>query len=98
MYVSLFAGGGALARDVTIGRSQHRSFWEFLDGDVEIATGRITGRQALKQIATIAISLVLGGSAIVVVADLARTGIATPRDRSTSLDSAAVQKYGSSCR
>ena len=68
MYVSLIAGGGALARDVRIGRSQHRSFWEFLDGDVEIATGRITGRQALKQIAIIPASLTIGGSVIIAIA------------------------------
>lgn len=72
MFVSLIAGGGALARDVRIGRSQHRNFREFLEGDVEIATGRITGLQALEQIAAMPISLVIGGSVIIAVAVLTR--------------------------
>jgi hypothetical protein len=72
MYVSLIAGGGALARDVSIGRPLPRSFREFLDGEVEIATGRITGRQALMQIAVVPVTLTVGGTAILAVAAWAR--------------------------
>ncbi len=72
MYASLIAGGGALARDVRIGRSQHRSFREFLEGDVEIATERITGREALEQIAVLPVTLVIGGSVIIAVALVTR--------------------------
>ena len=73
MYFSLFAGGGSWARDVRIGRSRRRSFREFLDGDVEIWTGRITGRQALEQMATLPITLAIGGSAIIAAAIMARS-------------------------
>jgi hypothetical protein len=72
MYASLIAGGGASARDVRIGRSRRRSFSEFLEGDVEIATGSITGRQALQQIAIMPVSLVIGGSVIIAIAVLTR--------------------------
>src|SRR5882762_6398737 len=72
MYFSLISGGSALARDVRIGRTRRRSFREFLDGDVEIATGRITGREALEQMAILPIALAGGGSVIIAVAVLAR--------------------------
>jgi hypothetical protein len=72
MYFSLISGGSALARDVRIGRTRRRSFREFLDGDVEIATGRITGREALEQMAILPITLAGGGSVIIAVAVLTR--------------------------
>jgi hypothetical protein len=72
MYFGLLVSGGALSRDVRIGRNRRRSVREFFDGDVEIATGRITGRQALAQIATLQIALAIGGSVIIAVAVLTR--------------------------
>jgi len=72
VYFTLIAGGGASARDVRIGRTRRRSFREFLDGDVDILTGRITGRQAIEQMATLPIALAIGGSVIIAVAVLER--------------------------
>jgi len=72
MYFSLMAGGGAKARDVRIGPTRRRSFKEFLDGDVEIASGRVRGRQALEQMATLPMTLAVGGSIIIAIAISAR--------------------------
>ena len=65
MFFGLLAGGGALARNVTQERAHRRSFREFLDGDVHIATGRITGRVALWQIAMAPIALAVGGTIMI---------------------------------
>jgi hypothetical protein len=65
MFFGLLAGGGALARNVTQERAHQRSFREFLDGDVDIATGRITGRVALWQIAMAPIALAVGGTIMI---------------------------------
>lgn len=61
-----------MGRDMTPERRQHRSFREFLDGNVDIATGRIGGWAAFMQIATLSVSLAVGGTAILVVAALSR--------------------------
>lgn len=60
----LLAGGGALARNVEPHRQSTRSFGEFLNGDVDVETGRITGRAALLQIAAMPVILALGGTLI----------------------------------
>jgi hypothetical protein len=46
-------------------RAHQRSFREFLDGDVDIATGRITGRVALWQIAMMPMALAVGGTIMI---------------------------------
>lgn len=68
MFFGLFVGCGAKARDMTPDRKHGRSFQEFLNGDVDIATGRIGGREALWQIATMAIALAIGFTVIAVIA------------------------------
>lgn len=73
MYFSLLVVGAAFARDAGIGRTTRRTFSEFLDGDVEIATGRITGREALEKIAALPIALAVGASVIISIAVMART-------------------------
>lgn len=65
MYFGLIVGGGALARGMAPGRPRQRSFREFRDGDVDIATGRISGRVALWQIALMPIVLSVGGVVII---------------------------------
>jgi hypothetical protein len=60
----LLAHGGALSRNVKPDCRLSRSFHEFLNGDVDIETGRITGRAALLQIAAMPIILALGGTLI----------------------------------
>jgi hypothetical protein len=73
MFFGLLVGGGALARNVTPEQAHQRSFREFLDGDVDIATGRITGRVALWQIAMMPIALAVGGTIMIGCAVWARS-------------------------
>ncbi|MBX9907846.1 MAG: hypothetical protein K2Z25_03960 [Beijerinckiaceae bacterium] len=68
MYFGLLVGGGALSRNMTPERETERSFHEFLDGDVDIATGRVSGRDALLQITALPIAAAMGGTAIVLIA------------------------------
>jgi hypothetical protein len=65
MFFGLLWGGSALARNVTPERAQQRSFREFLDGDVDIATERITGRMAFWQLAAMPIALAVGGTIMI---------------------------------
>jgi hypothetical protein len=60
----LIAGCGALARNVEADRKSTRSFGEFIRGDADIETGRITGHEALVQIAAMPIILAIGGTMI----------------------------------
>jgi hypothetical protein len=64
----LFVDGAAMGRDMTPERAHDRTFREFLDGDVDIAAGRITGRDALWQIATMPIGLGVGFTVIAPIA------------------------------
>jgi hypothetical protein len=68
IFFGLFAGGAAMARDMTAGPALHGSFREFLDGDVDIATGRVPGGDALWQIAAMPIGLAVGFTAIATIA------------------------------
>ena len=68
MFFGLFVGGGAMARNVTPDRAHGRTFQAFLDGDVDIGTGRITGREALYQIATMPVALAVGFTVIALIA------------------------------
>jgi hypothetical protein len=73
MFLGLFVGGGALARNVTPEQARQRSFREFLDGDVDIATGRIPGRVAFWQIVTMPIALAVGATIVFGYAILVRS-------------------------
>ena len=68
MYFGLLVGGAVMGRNMTPERQQDRSVREFLDGEVEIATGRITGREAMMQIAMMPVALAIGGTAIILCA------------------------------
>ena len=57
-----------MGRNMTPERAQERSFSDFLHGDVDIATGRISGREALLQIVCLPITLAVGGIAIILIA------------------------------
>jgi hypothetical protein len=68
IFFGVFVGGAAMGRDMTPERTHNRSFQEFLDGDVDIATGRITGREALLQIAAMPVGLTIGFTMIAIIA------------------------------
>jgi 4-hydroxybenzoate polyprenyltransferase len=64
VYVGLLIGGAVMGRNMTPERGQDRSVREFLEGRVDIATGHVTGREAMMQIALLPIALAVGGTAI----------------------------------
>ena len=68
IFFGLFVGGAALGRDMTPARAHYRSFRASLDGEVEIATGRIAGREALWGIAAMPVALAIGFTVIAVIA------------------------------
>lgn len=68
IFFGLLVGGAAMARDMTPDRAHRRSFREFLEGDVDIATGHVSGREALLQIAAMPVALALGSTAIALIA------------------------------
>jgi hypothetical protein len=99
MMFGLIAGGGALARNVELDRKSTRSFREFVGGDVDIETGRITGREALLQITAIPIILAIGGTIILGgevwarsnrVADLAAVATTSVSDHGVTLRSVSL--------
>ncbi|MGA3303814.1 MAG: hypothetical protein ABSC72_11075 [Methylovirgula sp.] len=57
MIFGLFVSLAALCRDMTPEREHGRSFGAFLKGEVEIATGRISGKAALLQIVAMPVAL-----------------------------------------
>ncbi|MGV1788566.1 MULTISPECIES: hypothetical protein [Agrobacterium] len=67
VFFGLLVVGGAYAHQADE-PAQPRSFSEFLEGDVDIATGRISGREALLQIASLPIALAIGGTIIAIIA------------------------------
>jgi hypothetical protein len=68
MLIGLLAGGGWYSRDMTPDRRKDRTFGAFIRGKVEIATGTITGKEALLQIAAMPVILSIGGTVIVALA------------------------------
>ena len=68
MLIGLLAGGGWYSRNMTPERSTTRSFRAFVRGPVDTATGRITGREALLQIAALPMILSIGGTIIIALA------------------------------
>jgi hypothetical protein len=65
--LGLLAGCGLMSRNVTPDRETERTFGEFVNGVVDTATGEISGRDALVQIAAMPILLAVGGSLIAVI-------------------------------
>lgn len=66
MLLGLLAGCGFYARNVEPGHTSARTFREFLDGDVDLETGRTTGRAALCQLAILTGGIALGTTWILV--------------------------------
>jgi hypothetical protein len=60
MLLGLLAACGFYTRNVQLRRASARSFPEFLDGEVDLETGQISGRAALCQLATLTGSIALG--------------------------------------
>jgi hypothetical protein len=72
---AMFLGGmtiGALYSSARAGGSVRRSFREFINGEVDTATGLISGREAMIQIAALPLTLAAGGTAMAVIWTLIR--------------------------
>jgi hypothetical protein len=65
--LGLLVGGATMSRNMTPDRETERSFGEFVNGPVDTATGEISGRDALVQIAAMPILLAIGGSIMAAV-------------------------------
>ena len=63
--LGLLAGGAMMSRNMTPDRETTRTFGEFVNGNVDIETGRVSGRAALVQIAVMPILLAVGGTIMV---------------------------------
>jgi hypothetical protein len=74
MFLGLLAGGGWYSRNMTAERRSTRSFGDFLNGVVEIQTGKISGREALVQIAVGPVLLAIGGTLMIMRAVWAGVG------------------------
>lgn len=70
LYLGLLAGGGAKAHNQTPKPTRQRGFHEFLHGDVDIATGRIAGRDAFLQIITMPLAFAIGFTVIAIIATM----------------------------
>jgi hypothetical protein len=68
MLLGLITACGACARNFEPDRAPTRSFREFLNGEVDVETGRIRGRVAFRQIATIPFMVAVGGTLIMACA------------------------------
>jgi hypothetical protein len=66
--VMMIAACGAFAHKVEPNGTRTRTFREFLDGEVEVETGRISGRVAFRQVATIPVAVAIGSTLILVCA------------------------------
>ena len=68
MLLGLISACGAFAHKVESNGTRTRTFREFLDGEVDVETGRITGRVAFRQVATIPVVVAIGSTLILVCA------------------------------
>jgi len=59
--------GAAMAPDRAPDHTAARSFAAFLDGHADIATGLVSGREALIQIAMLPLTLAIGGTVIALI-------------------------------
>jgi hypothetical protein len=88
-FFGLIAGCGAYVRNVEPDR-RTRSFREFLDGHVDVETGRITGHAALWQMATMPVMLAIGGSVILACAASAQTAAARGEKATVAAQASSV--------
>jgi hypothetical protein len=68
MLLGLITACGAFAHMVEPNGTHTRTFREFLNGEVDVETGRISGRVAFRQIATIPLAVAIGSALILVCA------------------------------
>ena len=68
MLLGLTTACGAFAHKVGPNGTCTRTFREFLNGEVDIGTGRISGRVAFRQVATIPVVVAIGSTLILVCA------------------------------
>jgi hypothetical protein len=68
MLLGLITACGAFPHKVESNGIRTRSFWEFLNGEVDVETGRISGRVAFRQVAAIPIVVAIGSTLILVCA------------------------------
>jgi hypothetical protein len=68
MLLGLISACGAFAHRVGSNGTRTRTFREFLDGEVDVETGRISGRVAFRQVATIPVVVAIGTTLILVCA------------------------------
>jgi len=68
MLFGLITACGAFAHKVEPNGARTRTFREFLNGEVDIETGRISGRVAFRQIATIPVVVAFGSTLILACA------------------------------
>jgi hypothetical protein len=66
--VVMIAVCGAFAPKVEPNGTRTRTFREFLDGEVDVETGRISGRVAFRQVVTIPVAVAIGSTLILVCA------------------------------
>jgi hypothetical protein len=66
--VMMIAACGAFAHKAEPNGTRTRTFREFLDGEVDVETGRISGRVAFRQVATIPVVVAIGSTLILVCA------------------------------
>jgi hypothetical protein len=70
MLLGLITACGVFAHKVEPNRThtRTRTFREFLNGEVDVGTGRISGRVAFRQVATIPVAVAIGGTLILACA------------------------------
>jgi hypothetical protein len=66
MLLGLITACGAFAHKIEPNGTRTRTFREFLNGEVDVETGRISGRVAFRQIATIPVVVAIGSTLILV--------------------------------
>jgi len=62
--LGLISACGTFAHKVESNGTRTRTFREFLNGEVDVATGRISGRVAFRQVATIPVVVAIGSTLI----------------------------------
>ena len=65
MMLGLMTGCGYSSRNMEPYRAATRSFREFIEGDVDLQSGRISGRASLCQLATVTGGVALGTTSMV---------------------------------
>jgi hypothetical protein len=68
MLFGLITACGVFGHKVEPNRTRTRTFREFLNGEVDVETGRISGRVAFRQVATVPVAVAIGSTLILACA------------------------------